>query len=68
MYLTELRRTFELKIGFIKEVDILHICLILFNPFFDQKLIIDNDSNFIVYHQDNLFVIVIDILYFDISL
>ena len=65
---TRIRRTCGPKIGFIKEVEILYLCLILLKPIFYYKLIIDNDSNLIVYHHVNLLIIFIDILYFDVLL
>ena len=40
-----MRRTFEPKIDFIKEVEILYFCLISLKPIFDYKLIIDYDLN-----------------------
>ena len=42
---TRMRRTFEPKIDFIKEVEILYFCLISLKPIFDYKLIIDYDLN-----------------------
>ena len=40
---TRMKRTFGPYKGFIKEVDILYLCLMLLNPISDYKLIIDYD-------------------------
>ena len=60
-----MRRTCGPKIAFIKELEILHLCLILLKPIFDYKLTIDYDFNLIAYRQVNLFRL-INILYFDV--
>ena len=53
LYDTRMRRTCGPKIGFIKEVEILYLCLIFLKPIFDYKLIIDYELNLIAYHQVN---------------